>query len=198
MLLFWINKWRSEIIQPVLKLCNTTDDFNNNNNINNSVLVYHQFFFRRILMITNQSSPSTWTSSQALAHFGPEIIFLNSINKPLRDRSCDYRACHRLQALMTCSRSFLNVCYAIGILSRWFVMMCWSAASLYQRLLNVSHWVYNLMQTHAIPYSLVGLVACISRSREHNCANYILLGKNYFVHIHILTKIYKNLKVITL
>ena len=33
-------------------------------------------------MIAYQSSPSTWTSSQALAHFGVEMISLNSINKP--------------------------------------------------------------------------------------------------------------------
>ena len=41
-LLFWINKWHSEIIEPVLKLWNTTDDFNTNNNINDSGLVYYQ------------------------------------------------------------------------------------------------------------------------------------------------------------
>ena len=35
-------------------------------------------------MIAYQSSPSTWTSSQALAHFGVEMIFLNSINKRIK------------------------------------------------------------------------------------------------------------------
>ena len=34
-------------------------------------------------MITYQSIPSYWASSQALAHFGLEMIF-NSINKPLK------------------------------------------------------------------------------------------------------------------
>ena len=42
-------------------------------------------------------------------------------------------------------------------------------------LFNVSRWVCNLVQTHAIPYSLVGfrhafqvrICTCISRSREH-------------------------------
>ena len=42
-------------------------------------------------------------------------------------------------------------------------------------LFNVSRWVCNLVQTHAIPYSLVGFIhafqvricTCISRSREH-------------------------------
>ena len=43
-LLFWINKWHSEIIEPVLKLWNTTDDFNTNNNINDSGLVYYQLY----------------------------------------------------------------------------------------------------------------------------------------------------------
>ena len=57
-------------------------------------------------------------------------------------------------------------------------------------------FIYNLMQTHAIPYSLVGFVAS-SRSREHNfpCSHG---EKDYFVYIHILTRIFKNLKVITL
>ena len=41
------------------------------------------------------------------------------------------------------------------------------------------------MQTDAIPYSLFGFVACISRE------------KNYFVHNHKLTKIFENSKVIT-
>ena len=77
------------------------------------------------------------------------------------------------------------------------MIMCWSAPSLHLRLLNVSRIVYNLMQTHAIPYSFVGFVACIPRSKAHNCP--CSLGeKNYFVHIHILTKIFENLKVITL
>ena len=127
-------------------------------------------------MITYQSSPSTWTFSQASAHIGLEIIFLNSIDKPLRDRSCDYRACHWVQSSMTHSWFFLlNVCFVIGNLSRRFVKMCWSAVSLQSCLFNVSHWVCNLMQTHAIPYSLVGFMhafqvricTCISRSREH-------------------------------
>ena len=34
-------------------------------------------------MITYKSIPSYWASSQALAHFGLEMIF-NSINKPLK------------------------------------------------------------------------------------------------------------------
>ena len=78
---------------------------------------------------------------------------------------------------MTCSRFLLNVCFVIGNLSRWFVMTCWSAASLHLHLLNVSNWVYNLMQTHAIPYPFVGFVTCISRSRERNCPSYVLLGR---------------------
>ena len=77
------------------------------------------------------------------------------------------------------------------------MIMCWSAPSLHLHLLNVSLIVYNLMQTHAVPYSFVGFVACIPRSKAHNCP--CSLGeKNYFVHIHILTKIFENLKVITL
>ena len=132
-----------------------------------------------------QSSPSTWTSSQTLAPFRLEITFLNSINKALRDRSCTYRAFHWVLSLMTFSRFLLNVCFCRGNLSRWFVIMCWLAVSLHLRLLIVSHWVYNLMQTDAIPYSLFGFVACISRE------------KNYFVHNHKLTKIFENSKVIT-
>ena len=126
-----------------------------------------------------QFSPSTWTPSQALAQFGLEIIFLNSINKPLRDRSCDHCACHWVQSSMTYSRFLLNVCFVIGNLSRRFVMMWWSAASLQLCLFNVSHWVYNLMQTHAIRHPLVGFVhpfqvricTCISRSRENKYPN---------------------------
>ena len=38
-------------------------------------------------MVTYQSIPSYWASSQALAHFGLEIIFFNSINKPLKDHT---------------------------------------------------------------------------------------------------------------
>ena len=40
------------------------------------------------------------------------------------------------------------------------------------------------MQTLAIPYSQVGFVACISRSREHNCQCF-LGEKDCFVHTHI-------------
>ena len=40
------------------------------------------------------------------------------------------------------------------------------------------------MQTRAIPYSQVGFVACISRSREHNCPCF-LEEKDCFVHTHI-------------
>ena len=82
---FWINMWHSEIIQTVLKWCITTNDFNTNDNINSDMPVYHQLlsnFFQKILMIMFQSSPSTRTFSQALAHFRLEMIFLNSINKP--------------------------------------------------------------------------------------------------------------------
>ena len=74
-----------EIIQTVLKWCITTNNFNTNDNINSDMPVYHQLlsnFFRKILMIMFQSSPSTRTFSQALAHFRLEMIFLNSINKP--------------------------------------------------------------------------------------------------------------------
>ena len=78
---------------------------------------------------------------------------------------------------MTCSRFLLNVCFVIGNLSRRFVMMCWSAASLHLYLLNVRNRVYNLTQTHAIPNVFVGFVACISRSREHNCPSYVLLER---------------------
>ena len=125
------------------------------------------------------------SSSKALAHFGLEIILLTSINKPLRDRSCDYRACHWVQSSMTYSRFLVNVCFVIDSLSRRFVMMCWSAASLQLCLFSVSHWVYNLMQIHAIPYPLVGFVhafqvricTCISRSREHKYPNYVPLGR---------------------
>ena len=81
---------------------------------------------------------------------------------------------------------FVKRLFCHGNLSPWFVMMCWLAVSLHLRLLIVSHWVYNLMQTDAIPYSLFGFVACISRE------------KNYFVHNHKLTKIFENSKVITL
>ena len=137
-------------------------------------------------MITYQSSPSTWTFSQALAHIGLEIIFLNSIDKPLRDRSYDYRACHWVQSSMTPSRFFLsNVCCVIGNLSRRFTKMCWSAVSLQSCLFNVSQWVCNLMQTHAIPYSIVGFMhafrvricTCLSRSRENKCPNYVPFGR---------------------
>ena len=38
-------------------------------------------------MITYQSSSSTWTSSQALAHFGLEMIFFSSINRLLKGPS---------------------------------------------------------------------------------------------------------------
>ena len=86
---------------------------------------------------------------------------------------------------MTYSRFLVNVCFVIGSLSRRFVMMCWSAASLQLCLFSVSHWVYNLMQIHAIPYPLVGFVhafqvricTCISKSREHKYPNYVLLGR---------------------
>ena len=52
-------------------------------------------------------------------------------------------------------------------------------------LFNVSRWVCNLMQTHAIPYSLIGFMhafqaricTCISRSREHKCPKYVPLGR---------------------
>ena len=40
------------------------------------------------------------------------------------------------------------------------------------------------MQTLAIPYSQFGFVACISRSREHNCQCF-LGEKDCFVHTHI-------------
>ena len=80
---------------------------------------------------------------------------------------------------------FVKRLFCRGNLSRWFVILCWLAFSLHLRLLIVSHWVYNLMQTDAIPYSLFGFVACISRE------------KNYFVHNHKLTKIFENSKVIT-
>ena len=34
--------------------------------------------------------------------------------------------------------------------------------------------------------------------KRHNCPSYVLLGrKTYFVQIHILTKLFENLKVIT-
>ena len=36
------------------------------------------------------------------------------------------------------------------------------------------------MQTHAIPNLFVGFVACISRSRKHNCPSYVLLGRKLF------------------
>ena len=81
---------------------------------------------------------------------------------------------------------FVKRLFCHGNLSRWFVMMCWLAVSLHLRLMIVSHWVYNLMQTDAIPYSLFGFVAFIWRE------------KNYFVHNHKLTKIFENSKVITL
>ena len=38
-------------------------------------------------MITYQSSSFTWTSSQALAHFGLEMIFFSSINRLLKGPS---------------------------------------------------------------------------------------------------------------
>ena len=52
-------------------------------------------------------------------------------------------------------------------------------------LFNVSQWMCNLMQTHAILYSLVGFIhafqvricTCISRSREHKCPKYVPLGR---------------------
>ena len=87
---------------------------------------------------------------------------------------------------MTCSRFLLNVCFVIGNLSRWFVMTCWSAASLHLHLLNVSNWVYNLMQTHATPYPFVGFVTCISRSRERNCPSYVPVSFTCFGSFTIL------------
>ena len=137
-------------------------------------------------MITYQSSPSTWTFSQASAYIGLEIIFLNSIDKPLRDRSCNYRACHWVQSSMTRSRFFFvkrlfcdwqfepAICEDVLVSS--FFATC---------LFNVNQWVCNLMQTHAIPYSLVGFMhafqvricTCISRSREHKCPKYVPLGR---------------------
>ena len=90
-----------------------------------------------------------------------------------------------VSSFMTCSRFLLNVCFVIGNLSRWFVMTCWSAASLHLHLLNVSNWVYNLIQTHAIPYPFVGFVTCISRSRERNCPCYVLLGRKIILSIFI-------------
>ena len=61
------------------------------------------------------------------------------------------------------------------------MIMCCSAASLHLHLLNVSHGVYDSMQTHAIPYSFFGSVVCISRSREHNCPSYVLLGRKMII-----------------
>ena len=91
-----------------------------------------------------------------------------------------------VSSFMTCSRFLLNVCFVIGNLSRWFVMTCWSAASLHLHLLNVSNWVYNLMQTHAIPYPFVGFVTCISRSRERNCPSYVLLERKIKLRVPIV------------
>ena len=42
-------------------------------------------------MITYQSIPSYWASSQAIAHFGLEMIFFNSINRPLKEPYFDCR-----------------------------------------------------------------------------------------------------------
>ena len=84
-LFFWINMWHSEIIQTALKWCITTKDLNTNDNINNNMLINcSQFLFQKVLMITYQSIPSYWASSQAQAYFRLEIIFSNSINKPLK------------------------------------------------------------------------------------------------------------------
>ena len=100
-----------------------------------------------------------------------------------------------VSSFMTCSRFLLNVCFVIGNLSRWFVMTCWSAASLHLHLLNVSNWVYNLMQTHAIPYPFVGFVTCISRSRERNCPGYVLLGRKIILSISIYSWRYSRICV---
>ena len=51
-------------------------------------------------------------------------------------------------------------------------------------LVNLSHRVCKLMQTHAIPYFLIGFVACITRSRECNCPSYVFLGRNIILSIH--------------
>ena len=90
---------------------------------------------------------------------------------------CSEDLLHVMSTFMTYSRFLLNVCFVIGNLSWCFVIMCRLAASLHLHLLNVSHWVYDSMQTHAIPYSFFGSVVCISRSREHNCPSYVLLGR---------------------
>ena len=88
---FWINMWHSEIIQTALKCCITTKDFNTNDNINNSMLVHHQLKSISFPKSLNDyvPIPSYWASSQALAHFGLEMIFFNSINKPSKKTLID-------------------------------------------------------------------------------------------------------------
>ena len=94
---------------------------------------------------------------------------------------------------MTCSRFLLNVCFVIGNLSRWFVMMCWSAASLHLDLFNLSSSAYNLMQTQSYPF--VGFVTCISRSREHNCPSYVLLGRKITLSISLYSWRYSRVSL---
>ena len=67
--------------------------------------------------------------------------------------------------------------------SEWAICEDVLVSSFFAIMPNVSHSMYDLMQTHVIPYSLVGFVhafqvriyTCISRSREHKCPNYIPL-----------------------
>ena len=65
------------------------------------------------------------------------------------------------------------------------MMIYWSVASLHLHLLNVSHQVNDSMLSHAIPYSFAGFVAYISRSGEHNCPSYVLLGRKIILSIFI-------------
>ena len=90
---------------------------------------------------------------------------------------------HIMSSFVTYSRLLLNVCFLTGNLSRWFVMMCWSAASLHLHLLNVSHCLYDSMQTHAITCSFFRFVTYISRSRKNNCPSYVPLGRKMILSI---------------
>ena len=54
------------------------------------------------------------------------------------------------------------------------------------------------MQTHGILHTLVGFVYAFQDQEKINVPIMSSWGEKLFVHIHILTKIFENFKVITL
>ena len=54
------------------------------------------------------------------------------------------------------------------------------------------------MQTHGILHTLVGFVYAFQDQEKINVPIMFSWGEKLFVHIHIFTKIFENLKVITL